>query len=182
MGVRLVLWIVAAFAFGVALAVAPAFAQSTDQRLKTLEAKTNFYTKSTKKITFSYRKPAGSCTSSNLVFMLDPAVSMAGTSYTWLKLTLKYQGVPGSDRMFNVSWSNLGGAPSSCLISSPLLTAQNGTLVLKGYCRFDFEPGDKLKIDISLSNDDGPVSACARVVTANLQAKLVNVGIHEPPD
>ena len=44
------------------------------------------------------------------------------------------------------------------------------------------EWSSELKIDISLSNDDGPVSACARVVTANLQAKLVNVGIHEPPD
>lgn len=159
-----------------------ASAQTVADRLRALEAKTGFYTTSTKRLLLNYRKgePTGTCISKKLVFIIDPALSMAGTSYIWLQTIFKYQRVPGSQRVFAVEWSSEGGS-NVCSVSGDPLSEPSGTITLKRYCALDVQPGDKIHVTVSLSNEeDGELDACQYTATARLQLKLVNVGIHEP--
>ena len=170
-------------ALGVVCIVAPASAQTTQQRIQALEAKTSFYTSSTKKLSLSYRKgqSTGNCVAPKLIFTLDPAFSLAGISHAWLALTLNYRRVPGTSVTMNAEWSQQGGPTGFNCSMGADISGRTGTYSSEGYCRFDVEPGAKIVVAIRAeNNEDGVFDICPYIVSAKLQLRLVNVGIHRP--
>src|SRR4051812_20121728 len=125
---------------------------TTEQRLKTLEGQTDFYKKAVKKISRTYKKAkvAGSipwdCSANKMSLTVDPEIDMGGTSYAWASATIKYQGVPASDRMIDfLYW--IADKPTICSTSGSL-PASGGKLAFKKYCSFAVEPGDKYQFSI----------------------------------
>jgi hypothetical protein len=176
-------WLLVAGVLGAACIIVPASAQTMQERIQALEAKTGFYTSSTKKLSLSYRKgqPTGNCVAPKLNFMLEPAFSLAGTSHAWLAVTLNYRRVPGTGVTMNVEWTPQGGPPASTCTMGTELSGPTGTYSSEGYCRFDVEPGTKVSVAIRAeSSDDGVFDICPYIGSAKLALKLVNIGIHKP--
>lgn len=156
-------------------------APTTEQRLQAVEDKTSFYVNTTSKVLLSYRKGRAAstpwqCAGNLMITTADPKLKMAGTSYSWTTATIKFSALGSNpDMTFSVGVANKN--PYKCPLAGPIRST-SGTY--RKYCQLEVEPRDKFQFTIEMSNEDGDLVACDHVTAADVQLKLVNVGIEEP--
>lgn len=157
-------------------------APTTEQRLKAVEDKTSYYVKTTNKLAMTFKKGrAGSapwqCVNNDMILVTDPKIRMAGTSYSWTTATIKFSAV-GTDPEIRFSVGINGSSAETCVVGGPIKSA---TGTYKKFCQVEVEARDKFQFIIHVSNGpDGDLRACDHVASADVELKLVNVGIEEP--
>jgi hypothetical protein len=154
-------------------------AQTMEQRLRAIEAKTGFYTASTRKIPAKYRKGQSNppCSNKRAMAQINPKLALGGDLYLWPTLTVRLAGFPGPDRILKLSI--VSTAQKSCDVVVEVASA-NAQLPLKSYCKLDVAPAEKITFTFELGNDSGPVDACEYISSVDLSVKLLSIGVSEP--
>jgi hypothetical protein len=156
-------------------------ALTTEQRLQAVEAKTDFYVKTIKTLSQSYKKGrAGSqwqCTATKMTLTVNPKITLAGTSYVWATAAVKLAGSLGPGSTAQFSFWTTGKPLKTCDLYSDVKTT---TATYKKYCALEVEAKDKFQFVFDLSDGGGTLRACDHVASVDLELKLVNVGIEEP--
>lgn len=170
---------------GVACAIAGqagAAQRDMEQRLQAVEAKTSFYTPSSKKVVLQFRKgqPIAKCNGKRLTIPVDAQLAMGGLLYSWPSLTVRFKGFPGPARSAKVQFF-VSSKPTNLCETMVNVGGGNATLALKLFCGFEAAPGDKINFAFDLYSDADPApSACDSIVGVDFSIKTLSIGIREP--
>jgi hypothetical protein len=149
-----------------------------EQRVRTLEFKTDYYTKKNKRVVRTLHKSGGhfpGCENpgdpaSEIKFSLDPEITKGGVSYAWVKATVTYHNKPGNVAMV------FGPEPEqSCSKSVPAPGAA-GSVKLNKFCSFTVEPKDTIQFTVYTSD----LFACKNITGVTVELKTTNIEVIEP--
>jgi hypothetical protein len=168
------------------LEAAEARAKTLAERVQALEAKTNYFTKTTRRVRKIFRKNRNlQCEDgSQPTFVMDLKIPGDATSYLWPKIVVTYR----STEPLSYVWLRAGhlvkGGAKPCYWEHDVAGASNGTATFTGFCSLDVTEGD---VEFSVGADSGggktPVGfSCSVITKVDATLKMVNIQIAEPPD